>query len=126
LKAKVNPIEINVGITSLKSLRDGRLIIELGSKEEIESLGEKIRERCGEELEISIQKLRNPRLVLLNIPTKITQENVKEILVQQNTELGLKVGSTEPKFCYKTKRGRRNLVIELDSGTKKKLLQTRV
>jgi len=27
LKAKVNPTEINVGITSLKSLRDGKLII---------------------------------------------------------------------------------------------------
>ena len=35
LKAKVNPTEINVGITSLKSLRDGTVIVEVGSKKEI-------------------------------------------------------------------------------------------
>ena len=34
LKAKVNTTEINVGITSLKSLRDGKVIIEVGSKKE--------------------------------------------------------------------------------------------
>jgi hypothetical protein len=41
LKAKVNRTEINAGITSLKSLIDGRVIIEVGSKQEIESLGGK-------------------------------------------------------------------------------------
>jgi hypothetical protein len=126
LKAKVNPTEINVGITSLKSLRDGRLIIEVGSKKEIETLGEKIREKCGKELEISIQKLRNPRLVLLNIPTDITLENAKGTLVQQNSGLLLEEGTIEPKFSYTTKRGTRNLVIEVDSGIRRKLLQTKV
>ena len=38
LKAKVNPTEINVGITSLKSQRDGKVIIEVGSKKEIDTL----------------------------------------------------------------------------------------
>jgi len=126
LKEKVNPTEIKVGITSLKSLRDERVIIEVGSKKVIETLGEEIRERCGEELEISIQKLRNPRLIMLNIPADITLVNVKETLVQQNYELLLKEGSIEPKFCYTTKRGTRNLVTEVDSGTRKKLLQTKV
>jgi len=48
--AKVNPTEINVGITSLKSLRDGKVIIGVGSKKEIDKLEDKIKERCGEEL----------------------------------------------------------------------------
>jgi hypothetical protein len=48
LKTKVNPTEIKVGITSLKSLRDGRVMIEASSKNEIETLGEKIGEKCGE------------------------------------------------------------------------------
>jgi hypothetical protein len=58
----VNPTEIKVGITSLKSLRDGRVMIEASSKNEIETLGEKVGGNCGEELEVNIQKLRNPRL----------------------------------------------------------------
>jgi len=60
LKAKINPTEINVGILDLKTLRDGRILIEAGSKKETETLGAKIQESCGEELEIDIQKLRNP------------------------------------------------------------------
>ena len=55
LKEKVNLIEIKVGIQSLKPLRDGRVMIEVGSKKEMESLEEGIREKCGEELEINIQ-----------------------------------------------------------------------
>ena len=90
LKAKVNPTEINVGILSLKTLRDGRILVEAGSNMEIEVLGEKIQERCGEEMETNIQKLRNPRIVMLNIPSDVTLENVKETLTQQNTELNLR------------------------------------
>ena len=61
IKSKVNPTEINVGITSPKSLSDGRA----SRKLEIQALGEKIGEKCGEELEDNIQKLSNTRLVLL-------------------------------------------------------------
>jgi len=53
-------------------------------------------------------------------------ENIKEILIQQNTEIDIKEGYFEPKFSYTTKRGTRNLVVELDSETRKKLQQTRV
>jgi hypothetical protein len=87
LKEKVKLTEIKVGIQSLKPLRDGRVIIEVGSRKEMESLEEGIRERCGEELETNIQKLRKPSLVILNIPSEITMENIKETLTQQNTEI---------------------------------------
>jgi len=73
-----------------------------------------MKERCGEELEIRVHRLRNPRLVILNYSTDITPENFKEVLVQQNRELGINYGKIEPKFCYITKRGTRNLVIEVD------------
>jgi hypothetical protein len=42
-------------------------MIEASSKDKIEALGDKIWEKCGEELEANIQKLRNPRLDLLNL-----------------------------------------------------------
>jgi hypothetical protein len=122
----VNPTEIKVGITSLKSLTDGRVMIQASSKNEIETLGEKIGEKCGEELEVNIQKLRNLRLDLLNIPDDITLENVEDTLTVQNPELDLKEGDIRAKFCYTTKRETRNLVIEVDSGTRKKLMQARI
>ena len=42
LKSKVNRTEIKVRITSLKSLRDGIVMMEASSKKEIEALGDKI------------------------------------------------------------------------------------
>ena len=90
-------------------------MIEASSKKEIEILGGKFREKCGE-LEVNIQKLRNPRLFLLNIPVDIMLQNVEGTLTIQNPELDLKEGD-RAKLCYTTKRGKRNLVIEVDSGT---------
>ena len=45
LKTQINPTEIKVGITSIKPLRDGRIIIETDSKNEIEKPGEQIGEK---------------------------------------------------------------------------------
>jgi hypothetical protein len=126
LKSSVNPTEIKVGITSLKMLRDGRVMVEASSKKDIGTLGEKIEEKCGKELEVHIQKLRNPMLVLLNIPDGITTENAEETLTVQNSELDIKQGDIRAKFCYTTKRKTRNLVIEVDSETRRKLMQAKI
>jgi len=126
LKENVKLTDINVGVQSLKTLRDGRVIIEVGSKKEMELLEEGIRERCGEELETNVQKPRKPRLVILNIPNEINMDNAEETLIKQNTEINIQEGNIVPKFIYTTKRGTRNLVVEVDSETRKKLQQIRV
>ena len=84
-------------ITSLKMLRDGRVMIEASSTNEIEALGNKIEETCGEKHEVNIQKRRIPRLVLLSIPEDITLENA-EALEKQNLELGIKEKDIKGKF----------------------------
>jgi hypothetical protein len=99
LKSKVNHTEIKVGITSLKSLRNGRVRLEAGSKEEITILVEKIGEKCGEEFNVHVQKKRNPRRVLNNIPEDITTENAEITIISQNPEMDLKEGDIRAKFC---------------------------
>jgi hypothetical protein len=86
LKEKVNPTEIKVMITSLKMLRDGRVMIEAISKNEIEGLGNKIEETYGEKHEVNIQKRRIPRLVLLSISEDITLANAGEALEKLKPE----------------------------------------
>jgi hypothetical protein len=126
LKSRINPTEIKVGITTLKSLRDGRVMVEASSKNDIETLGGKIEEKCGNELEVNILRLRNPRLILLNIPDDITTENAEETIIVQNSELSFKKGDIRPKFCYTTKRKTRNLIIEVESETRKTLMQAKI
>jgi hypothetical protein len=77
-------VKIKVGITSLKTLRDGRVLIEASSRTEINLLEDRIRKECAETLAVNMQTLRKPRMIILNTPTEITQENILEILTQQN------------------------------------------
>jgi hypothetical protein len=92
LKTKVNTTTIKVGINSLRQLRDGRVMIETSSEKELEKPWDEIRAKC-EDLEVNIQKLRKPRLVLLNIPEEITLDNVEETLSRQNPTKAYKQGT---------------------------------
>jgi hypothetical protein len=62
-------------------------LIEAGSKEEIERIRDSITAKCGEELVAKVQELRNPRLVLYNIPEDVTLDNAIKIIREQNLEL---------------------------------------
>ena len=68
---------MKVGINTFKALNDGRILIEAGSKEGIEKISTSITEKCGKGLKPKVQELRNPRLVIYNIPEDITLENAK-------------------------------------------------
>ena len=121
----MNSSEIKFGITSLKILRDGRVVVDAGSKQEIDSLVDKIRKKCAERLEMNA-KAKQPKDDHTKYPVDITPENASENLIQQNPELAMKEGSIVQKFCHTTKRGTRNLVIEVNSEIRKKLLHNRV
>ena len=125
-KEKVNPVELKVGITSLKTLKDGRVLIEASSKTDINILGDKIREECAETMAVNMQTLRKPRMIVINTPIETTLENILETLTQQNPELATVADNIVPKFCYTTKRGTRNMVIEVNSETRKRLIHNRV
>ena len=47
LRAKINPTVMKVGIRTLKSLKDGRILIEAGTTEEINKLSQTIKEKFG-------------------------------------------------------------------------------
>lgn len=126
LKSKVNPAEIKVGINTLKTLRDGRLLIESSSRNEIEVLSSNIISKCGEEVEVNIPKLRRPRLIMYNIPDDITIDNAAGRIAEQNPELNLNSEDIQPKFCYTTKSNKKNLVVEVSPQVRHELLQTKI
>ena len=64
LKKEMNQTDIKVGIKTFKTLRDGRIIIERRSEEEINSLSSAISTKCGEQLEIIKHQLRKPRIII--------------------------------------------------------------
>jgi hypothetical protein len=122
LRENVNPTEMMVGIKSLKSLTDGRVLIETGSLNELNMLSSTISIRCGEDLEVTVPRLWKPRMIIYNLPQEITADNLEDTLLSQNLELGMGKGDIVTKFKYKTKRGQINMVVEVGSETRKKLL----
>jgi hypothetical protein len=126
LKAKINPTNIRVGINTLRTQRNGQVLIETSSREELQAIEKDIKEKCGDKLEVSVHKLRSPRLVILNIPEEISVDNVVDTIAAQNTDINLQQGEIQPKFSYQTKKHGRNLVIEVEAGTRRRLLQSRM
>ena len=126
LKSKIKPTEIRVGINSLKTLRNGKILIETGSKEEIEILKRDINENCEGKLEAKVHTLRKLKLVIYNIPEDISVQNKDETLQAQNPELNLKTGDINAKFLYRTRRSTQNLVFEVGPQTRKLLLHTKI
>ena len=115
-----------MGINTFKSLKNGKVPIETNSKEEIEALEKDIKAKCGSKLEVNIHKLRNPTLVILNIPEDISTGNLEDTLIAQNPDLNLKKGDIKAKFSYETKKHIRNLVTDVGTQTSKQLLQKKV
>jgi len=102
IKPKINPTEIKVGINTFKSLKNGKVLIETNSKEEIEALGKVINVKRGDKLDANIHKLRNPRLLIINIPENISTENPEDTLIGQNPDLHLVKGDFKEKLSYET------------------------
>jgi hypothetical protein len=103
LKSKIKPTEIRVGINSFKTLKNGRIQIETGSKEEIETLTKDINEKCEGTLQANSLTLRRPKLVFYNVPEDISVQNIEETMQAQNPELNLKTGDINAKFLYCTR-----------------------
>ncbi|PSN31121.1 hypothetical protein C0J52_28157, partial [Blattella germanica] len=84
LKTKVNPIELKVGISSMKGLKNGQLLIESGNKSEAEIICQNINKKCEGELEALMSMKRKPKIIIFNTPEEITLENVVDALTTQN------------------------------------------
>jgi hypothetical protein len=114
LKGKIDPMAMKVGIKTLKLLKGGRVLIEVGSIEETNLFRISINDKYGE-LEVTVPLLRKPMMIIRNIPKDITVDNLEETILAQNPELGLKWGGggAAAKFKFSTKKGETNMVIEV-------------
>jgi hypothetical protein len=85
-------------------------------------LSSTISNKCGEDLEVTVPRLWKPRMIIYNLRQEITADNLEDTLLSQNLELGIGKGDIVTKFKYKSKRGQINMVVEVGSETRKKLL----
>ena len=126
IKSKVDTTQLKVGISALKTLKNGQILIQSDSKSDLEEVNKRISETCGEELEGYIPTLKNPRLIVFNVPEDIIFENMAQAIVLQNSDLGLNESDIKPKFVFEDRRKHKNLVIEVNSETRKRLRDRKI
>ena len=119
LRTKIDPVNMKIGIRTFKSLKNGNVLIEADSKEEIELINTQIRVKCGDHVEANVHRRRDPRLIIYNVPDAVTPENAEDIILAQNPDLNLQEGDIQTKFAFKTKRNVRNIVIEVKPQTRR-------
>lgn len=122
VKKNVNPIEMKVGINSFKGLHNGQLLIESGNETDIDTICKTINEKCGEELEARASKLRNPRIIIFNVPDEITTDNIVGAITTQNPELGQYEKEVQPKFSFEDRKKNTNIVIEVSAEARKQII----
>jgi hypothetical protein len=101
------------------------VLVETNSKEEIETLDQEIRAKCGNELEVRVHTKRTPRLIIINAPEDISTHNIEDAIISQNPDFRLQKGNIVPEFIYTTKKKFRNAMIEVGADTRKYLLHKR-
>ena len=117
IKSSIDPTQMKIGIRTFKGLQNGKVLIETDTENDIQALQNQIRDKCGDRLETNVQKRRNPRLIIYNVPDETTLENAADIICDQNPELAVTREDITAKFIFKNKRNVRNLVIELTTET---------
>jgi hypothetical protein len=74
-----------------------------------------------EELLASTSNLRNPQMIIYNVPEEIKVDNASQAITAQNSVLNLNQSDIVPKFVFQNKKEIKNLVIEVNSETRKVL-----
>jgi hypothetical protein len=126
LKSKVNPTQIKVGISALKTLNDGQLLIESEKKDDLEEVFKKINKVRGEKIESYMRTLKNLRIIVFNVPEDITSENAAQARILQNSELNLNEDEIKPKFVFEDRKKHKNLVTEVNSEIHKHLMDRKL
>jgi hypothetical protein len=117
---------MEAGIGALKTLKNGWLLIETEKKSELVEVCKKINEVSREELEGYMPTLKNLRIIVFNVPEDITSENVEQAIVLQNSGLNLNESEIKPKFVFEDRKKQKNLVIEMNSETRKRLVDRKL
>ena len=126
IKQKVNPTEIKVGVCTFKSLKNGNILMESSSKADAEKICSSINEKCGDAIEANEMKLRNPRMILYNVPEEMDMDQLKQAISEQNAELNITEDDFEPKFVFKDRKGSTNLVIAIKSEVRRAILGRKI
>lgn len=125
LKSKVNPTDLQVGISRVQNISKGGLLIECDTREEVNKLSKELTNIFSNKMEIKIPEKKKPKLIIYNISNGIEAEEIERGLIKQYTAITgtTTKGKINFRFFTKSKNPNlRNAVIEVTPLARKTLL----
>lgn len=122
IRKTLKPASLEVGITQVKNIKDGGVLIKCKSKEETEKVKKAAEKKLGKNYQIKIPEQKNPCFKILDIEENIDASELINCIKKQNTflrheTLDLKV------IAIKKMKVRYMAIVECDPTTYKRVLE---
>lgn len=119
---KLNPCAMEVGITQLKEIKDGGIVIKCKTKHEIEKVKNEAERSLGKHFQVSVAGKKNPCVKIVDFEENMTSEELVECILKQN-EFVRGENATLKVITIKKMRTRFMAILECDTITHGKILQ---
>ncbi|KAK5649857.1 hypothetical protein RI129_000886 [Pyrocoelia pectoralis] len=84
LKEKVDPVNLNVGIKSIKNISNGGVAVHCESGKDVEILKSEVENKLGDQYQVLIPAGRRPQFKIVGIMDKLTEQELIKCLIAQN------------------------------------------
>lgn len=123
IKESIRPEELHIGVANVRTMRSGKVAIEGMSKSDTKKLKEEIEDKLGQRYEITQAKMRKPRLKIVGLQEEITKENLKNIVLNQNTLGDIDDEKMKVITVYKARYNRNSAIIETHPDVYNKIMK---
>lgn len=122
IQKKLQPATLEVGITEIKNIRDGGVIIKCKHKEEVEKIKAAAEKKLNKKYNINIPDQKNPCIKIMDIEEEMNENDLKNSILKQNQYLQHDSSILEVKVVKKMKT-RYLSIIECDPLSFTKIIE---
>lgn len=125
IKQTLNPESIEVGISSIKQLKNGSLVVGCANKNDLMKLQCEVKKNIGNEYTVDVSRLRRPKIKIIGMSNEISENKLKECIEKQNSKLKEKTSSWKVNTIKKMKT-KYMAILEVDASSFKEIMSTEI
>lgn len=129
IEERISPSTLGVGISKMKFTREGGVAIGCRGDKDVQSVSKTVREELGEEYEVKIPIKKNPKIKIFNVEKRALADKedfIEKVVMQNVITTDIKQRVLKVVDQYEDKKGRTNVIIELDPFTHGMVVKKRV
>lgn len=117
----LNPTALEVGITEVRTVKEGGVVIKCNSKDEINKIKTAAEKKLGKNYRVNTPNLKNPNVKIVDIPREMESDELIEAIKKQN--ITLNSDSILNVKVIKKMKTKWMAILECDPESFKKIMQ---